>query len=200
MRMKNRLRSEMLEKRDRMSLDDNKRFSDTICRSIIALSSYEAAKTVMCFLSFRSEINTKTLVLNILESGRRLVVPTVDFETKTLRLSHLESMADLVPGPYGILEPKASAFRPAAPAEPDIILVPGAVFDLKGHRIGYGGGYFDKFLPMTRADALSIGLCFDFQIVPSVDPLAHDRPVDLVVSEKRMIKAKTTNQMESGEV
>ncbi|HKL11318.1 MAG TPA: 5-formyltetrahydrofolate cyclo-ligase [Clostridia bacterium] len=188
--MKEDLRKTILSKRDNMCASDNKRLSGTICRSLIALSPYEASKTVMCFLSFRSEVDTNIIIKNILDSGKRLVVPVADIKTKSLKLSYVKNMGDLVPGAYGILEPSPSAFREASPEDIDLVLVPGACFNLKGYRIGYGGGYYDRFLPKIRKDALSLGLCFDFQIVSSIKPEKHDIPVDIVLTEKRMIKTK----------
>ncbi len=188
--MKKTLRKSILSQRDAMSSDDKKRLSGTICRSLIALSAYNEAKTVMCFLSFRSEIDTSLIVKNILASGKRLIVPITDIKTKTLRLSYVKNMDDLVISTYGILEPSPSAFKEASPKDIDLVLVPGACFNLKGYRIGYGGGYYDKFLPNIRKDALVLGLCYDFQIVSSIHPEKHDIPVDIVLSEKRMIKTK----------
>lgn len=188
--MKEDLRKIILAKRDAMGETDNKRLSDTICRSLISLSPYESAKTIMCFLSFRSEVDTSLIVENVLVSGKRLVVPVIDLKTKTIKLSYVKSMDDLVENTYGILEPSPSAFKEASPKDIDLVLVPGACFNLKGYRIGYGGGYYDKFLPQIRKDALTLGLCFDFQIVSSISPEKHDIPVDIVLSEKRMIKSK----------
>ncbi|MBK5251755.1 MAG: 5-formyltetrahydrofolate cyclo-ligase [Peptostreptococcaceae bacterium] len=188
--MKKTLRNSILSQRDAMSGEDNKRLSGTICRSLIALSAYNEAKTVMCFLSFRSEVNTSLIVKNILGSGKKLIVPVTDIKTKTLKLSYVKSMDDLVKSTYGILEPSPSAFKEASPKDIDLVLVPGACFNLKGYRIGYGGGYYDKFLPQIRKDALALGLCYDFQIVSSIYPEKHDIPVDIVLSEKRMIKTK----------
>ncbi len=189
--MKKTLRDSILSQRDAMSGDDTKRLSGTICRSLIALSAYKEAKTVMCFLSFRSEVDTNLIVKNILKSGKKLVVPISDIKTKTLRLSYVKSMDDLVKSTYGILEPSPSAFKEATPADIDLVLVPGACFNLKGYRIGYGGGYYDKFLPQIKKTTLTLGLCYDFQIVSSINPEKHDIPVDIVLSEKRMIKTKT---------
>ena len=188
--MKEDLRRTILSKRDSMDAADNKRLSGTICRSLIALSAYESSKTIMCFVSFRSEVNTGIIIKNILDRGKRLVVPVVDIRTKSLKLSYVNSIGDLVPGAYGIPEPSPSSFREASPEDIDLVLVPGACFNLKGYRIGYGGGYYDKFLPEIRKDALSLGLCFDFQIVSSIEPEKHDIPVDMVLTEKRMIKTK----------
>ena len=188
--MKEDLRKTILSKRDSMDAADNKRLSGTICRSLIALSAYESSKTIMCFVSFRSEVNTGIIIKNILDRGKRLVVPVADIKTKSLKLSYVNSIGDLVPGAYGIPEPSPSSFREASPEDIDLVLVPGACFNLKGYRIGYGGGYYDKFLPGIRKDALALGLCFDFQIVSSIEPEKHDVPVDMVLTEKRMIKTK----------
>lgn len=188
--MKKALRNSILSQRDAMSDNDRKRLSGTICRSLISLSTYSEAKTVMCFLSFRSEVYTSLIVKNILDSGKRLIVPISDTKTKTLKLSYVKDIDDLAIGTYGILEPRPSSFREASPSDIDLVLVPGACFNLKGYRIGYGGGYYDKFLPNIRKDALSLGLCYDFQIVSSIQPEKHDIPVDIVLTEKRMIKTK----------
>lgn len=190
--MKKTLRDTLLQKRDLLDPAERKRMSETVCRSLLGLSCYDSAQTVMAFMSFRSEIETALAVRHILESGRRLILPVADREAGTLRLSLVKDLRDLSPGAFGILEPRPEAFIAAGPTDPDLILVPGACFDYKGFRIGYGGGYYDRFLPSARKDALFIGLCFDFQIVPNAWPESHDKPVDLVLSEKRMIKRKAS--------
>jgi len=188
--MKKDLRKTILSKRDKMSAAENKRLSGTICRSLMTLSPYQSSKTIMCFVSFRSEIDTSIVIKNILDSGKRLVVPVTDIKSKSLKLSYVNNIGDLVSGTYGIPEPKPSSFQEASPGDIDLVLVPGACFNLKGYRLGYGGGYYDKFLPKIKKDALSLGLCFDFQIVSSIKPEKHDIPVDIVLTEKRMIKTK----------
>lgn len=93
------------------------------------------------------------------------------------------------PGAYGIPEPAAGAPQVLWTAI-DAVLVPGLAFDARGHRLGYGAGYYDRALPKLRADALRVGVCYAVQYLDEVPVAAHDVPVDLVVTERFVIDTR----------
>jgi 5-formyltetrahydrofolate cyclo-ligase len=134
----------------------------------------------------------------VLASGRTLVLPRVDRETRLLVLHEVRGLdTELRPGTWGIPEPAPARCRPVAPAEIDFVLVPGLVFDPDGGRIGYGAGYYDRLLgswpePLPPL----VAAAFELQVVPAVPVLATDRRVDLVVTESRTYSKLRLEPME----
>ena len=154
---------------------------------LFALPAFAAATTVLCFASFRSEIDTRPLLEWCLEHGIGVALPRI------MGPRHMEAFAvtdlenDLIPGRWDIPEP-----RPGLPlVDPvtiDVVVVPGAAFDPWGGRIGYGGGFYDAFLARMRPDAWRIGIGFETQLVERVPREAHDLCVHLLVTEERVLK------------
>ena len=116
-------------------------------------------------------------------------MPVVDKEKHRLKLSVLKSWDDLKPGSYGILEPKKDCLKWVSPMDINLIIVPGVGFDKKGNRLGHGEGYYDRLLSKPFG-TLSIGLAFEIQIIEDIPIDTHDQPVDILITEKRVIKRK----------
>ncbi len=138
------------------------------------------------------EVRTTDLVVQLLRSGKRTVIPYCSGEE--LQLYHLTDLAELSPGMLGIPEPKAS-FRSRAEnhvvaEQLDLLAVPGLAFDRTGGRIGYGRGYFDRLLLRLRPDAVSVGLAFECQVFDRVPMQPHDVPLSAVVTENAAYWAK----------
>src|SRR3989338_3616519 len=98
----------------------------------------------------------------------------------------LFSLKEFKPKTFGILEPKESYQREFNPDKLDIVIVPGIAFDKNGHRIGYGYGYYDRFLKTIRKETLKIGLAYDFQLIEKIPEERHDVPVDIILTEKEI--------------
>jgi 5-formyltetrahydrofolate cyclo-ligase len=156
--------------------------SGSIVRRLTGLRDLREASTLMVFLSFGSEVLTDGLLRWGWEEGKRMVVPLCRTEDRGLTPCLLDSFAELEIGRYGIREPKRENIRPASREEIDAILVPAVAFDRRGHRIGYGGGYYDRFLPGVPR-AVLIGAAFSCQIVARIPEGPHDLPVDRIVTE-----------------
>jgi len=108
-----------------------------------------------------------------------------------MKPSIIKNFDELEPGYYNILTPKQEFIRYIDPSEIDLVIVPGAVFDREGYRVGYGGGYYDKFLSSKiRKDISKIAIAFDLQIVDKVPREEHDISVDYIITEKEIIKCK----------
>jgi 5-formyltetrahydrofolate cyclo-ligase len=146
-----------------------------------------AARTILCFASFRSEVDTTPFIDWCLERGIAVALPRI------VGPHHLEAFAvsdpqrDLVAGTWGVPEPR-SAQPLVDPTAIDVVIVPGSAFDRAGRRMGYGGGFYDTFLARLRPDAYRIGIGFDLQMVERVPCEAHDLCVDLVVTESCAIE------------
>ena len=153
-------------------------------------------KTVLAYCSVGNEPSTLALISKLLESGRRVCLPLcTDLDEEGHRTGAVDAMEarqitgfeDLAPGAYGIPEPKADTIT-VAPEEIDIIIVPCVSCDRQGNRIGHGGGYYDKFLGMTRRDCFTMALCYEELLADEIPVEKHDRKVDAVVTEKMIYR------------
>jgi 5-formyltetrahydrofolate cyclo-ligase len=178
------LRKQALAARDRLSPDERKTKSAEIEERLFSLPEFRNARTVLFFASFRSEVETLPMVRRALANGKRVVLPKV--RRSDLELFEVHDVErDIAPGAWGIPEPRES--RPVRVEDIDLIVVPGAAFDERGNRIGYGAGFYDKLLPLYRGR--TVALAFELQMVSAVPAAAHDIPVHMIVTEKRVIDA-----------
>lgn len=143
----------------------------------------------MVFLSFNTEVDTHNIIKTLIKNGKNVFVPITDPKTKELYISKLESFEDLELGFYNILTPKRTKINLFDPEVLDLVLVPGLVFDKFGYRIGYGGGYYDKFLSQANLRAQTIGLCYFIQIVDKLPVEEYDIPVDYILTEKKLMES-----------
>lgn len=160
--------------------------------ALLALPEVRESKTIFVYISFRSEVATMELVDQLLEMGKKVTVPITYVKEKRLDAIHITNRAtDLVPGYCDIPEPHEELCRNAvvAPEDIDVIILPGSVFDERGGRFGYGGGFYDRFVSQVP-DATRIGLAFDLQIVERAPLQPHDELLDYVVTDSRVITGK----------
>jgi 5-formyltetrahydrofolate cyclo-ligase len=151
-------------------------------------SEFKAARTVMVYNSDSTEVDTHELVLACLESHKRVGLPRTEKGTRTLQVLEILDVArDLERSRFGFKEPLALLPTIALEAL-DFIIVPGRAFDPEGYRLGRGGGYYDRFFSQAHVRGRAVGLAFDCQIVPQVPRQNHDRPVDLILTETRVIR------------
>ena len=166
--------------------------SRLICGAFLLLPEYQAARTVLFYLDVRSEVRTRHTLPEALQSGKRIVVPYC--VAGELELFHLTSMEELSVGMYKILEPKAElrelSEKKVAPAELDLVMVPGVAFDRTGARMGHGKGYYDKLLQHARPDAPLVALAFECQMFPEIPTAAHDIFMDKIITEKGIYEGK----------
>ena len=183
--MKNRLKESILEKRNSLSKEGIIEKSNQIKNELFRLEQYNKSKTVMFFVSFNSEVDTHEMIKTALKN-KNVVIPKV--EHHGIEPSVIIDFDNLLPSrKFDILEPIET--MQIAYKNIDLVLVPGIVFDEYGHRIGYGFGYYDKFLHKVPK-ALKIGLAFDFQVIDKIPKEQHDVPIDMIVTEKRVIECE----------
>lgn len=187
--MKIETRKDVLKKRSALSPGQLAEKSASIAKNFLSMEECRLASTVMVYLDFRNEVQTGLLVKDLMAAGKRVVIPVTDIPNKKLTPSLLlHYPEDLAPGAWGILEPKPECLRPLEPTDLDIVIVPGVAFDILGNRLGYGGGFYDRFLPLTRPGTVYIALAFELQIRPDVYPGEYDQPVHFVITEDRVIR------------
>jgi 5-formyltetrahydrofolate cyclo-ligase len=159
--------------------------SREIGKRLYSLPEYRAASVIMFFASFRSEVDTLTMIRHVLAAGKRVFLPKVRGRDLAL-FEILDFDKDTAPGAWAIPEPRET--RPVTIQEVDLMIVPGLAFDENGNRLGYGAGFYDRILPSFRRT--TVALAFEEQIVPDVPVSIHDIPVKKIVTEKRIIEVK----------
>jgi 5-formyltetrahydrofolate cyclo-ligase len=185
---KRSIRERVLAARDALPLQQREAASANIAERLIALPSFVAAQTVFVTIPFRNEWDSRLLAQRALAMGKMLASPRVDLQTRMLSLHRICDLSiDLAPGYRGIPEP--TTLCPAVAIDTiEWVLVPGVAFDIDGRRLGYGGGYYDRLLPLLPRAAPRIAGAFEVQLVPEVPAAPHDLSVDFVVTEERVIE------------
>lgn len=183
---KRALRQRVLAARDATSPEFRAKASAAIAAALSGRDDFAAANTVLLTLPFGSEWDSLPLLLTALERGKTVVLPRVDTATRMLELCRLtEPSRDVHPGYRGIPEPQSHCAL-IGPEAIDWVLVPGVAFDTAGRRLGYGGGYYDRLLPLLRSDASRIAGAYEMQLVDRLPAAPHDVPVQVLATESRM--------------
>lgn len=182
------LRKEFLEKRRALSLEDILRWSNEIRRQLITLPELQTADALLTYVSSKdNEVDTWMIIQWALNRQIQVFVPKT-IPGRQLTWHRLFALSDLRRNRFGILEPDSQVSEPIPPSPSAPVLVPGIAFTPKGFRIGYGAGYFDRFL--ATHNGRRIGLAFDFQLIEEFPVDEHDIPVEMVVTEKRVITCR----------
>ena len=182
--MKEKLRKEIKEKRKKHSKEENRKKSKEIKERLFGLKEFRDAGRVLFYVSYSGEVFTHEMIKQALKD-KKVVLPISNKHDNTLSLSIIKSWDDLEIGSYGILEPKKECIKDVQIDDIDLIIVPGVAFDLNGNRMGHGKGYYDKLLEKTKA--ITVGLAFEFQLVEKIPTELHDKPVDIIITEKQII-------------
>jgi len=165
--------------------------SDQIQKMLFSSSEFQCAKTVCFYVAKGNEVQTERMIKDSLQLGKRVLVPITDKKSGKLVLSELFDFdSELEPGTFGILEPKPACRREVSATEAEVIIVPGVAFDIRGHRMGHGKGYYDRFLrhvSSLKTGALFVGLAYESQVLDEIPHGPNDMPVHRIVTEKRVI-------------
>ncbi|HOL13140.1 MAG TPA: 5-formyltetrahydrofolate cyclo-ligase [Bacillota bacterium] len=176
---KNALRRKILQDKKNLPQGIIRQASDIIQKALTFLPEFREANNILTYSSLPWEVDTEFVWEY--KNTKNLIFPKVDVEKKVLRLFHVHSKEDLMPGVKGILEPVGGV--EVDPEVPDFIIVPGVAFDRRGNRLGHGAGYYDKLLKHSLGLKVGVVLeryCFNENIIPVE---AHDVPVDAVITE-----------------
>lgn len=181
------LRNKILFIRDSLEKEMKDAMDYDIYNNLINSQIYLKAKSIFIYLSFGSEINTKKIVIKALKDKKEVYIPKIYKEDKVMKAVRLKSFNDLKENSIGILEPIDDNDY-IDKKEIDLILVPGVVFDLNGNRIGYGGGYYDRYLQDIKEISNKVVLAYDLQIVESIKPEIHDISFDYIITNTKLEK------------
>ena len=173
---KKALRAEIRAKKRAMTAQEIEEKSAALAKAFYETAEYKNAKTIYGYLPYNQEVRTTQMLAHALADGKQVAVPKVyGDEMKFILLSDLSQVAK---GYAGIPEPIADG--PVAADPTALVLMPGLAFDPEGNRLGYGGGFYDKFLA-AEPDHPTLALCYDFQMLPHLDTESYDIPVDRVL-------------------
>ena len=177
------LRQQMMGKRLALPAFEAEASADVISKRLSIFLNYRHAKTVMCYTPIKGEVNTMPIVKMCFEDGKRVLLPVL--ENGVIKPCIFTGYDSLSNGKFNILEPSEKDF--VSPDEIDLICVPGLAFNQGKYRLGFGGGYYDRFLPELRDDCFKVGIAFDFQIVAVLPIEIHDVRLDMIISEEQFI-------------
>lgn len=179
------LRIQMKEERERLSKREARDRSKLIVENLFLLPEFFRADTIHTYVSSKNnEVDTHELIRTLLKQKKRVVAPIADKATKQMRHSEIFSLSELGTALHGILEPRI--YRPVAVADLNVIVVPAVAIDKKGNRLGFGAGFYDRFL--HDIDIPTVALAYNFQVINDVPSEQTDVPVSFIVTEREIIK------------
>ncbi len=153
-----------------------------ILARILRLPEYAAASTVLTYVSTSIEVDTHALIRQALADGKRVAVPRCTPGRIDMKFYLIEDLAQLEPGAFGVLEPDPERCRELRHYQNSICILPGLGYDLQGYRLGYGKGYYDRFL--SRYHGKNIGVCYNICLKSLLPHGRYDKMVDILVTEK----------------
>jgi len=161
-------------------------WSNLLTQRILELPEYQHARTVMVFLSFANEFDTSGIMADAFRTNKRVCAPKVDWSSWRIDPIQMKSIDDQVADEHHINEPAGGEIVFADSI--DLVLVPGLAFDIYGHRLGRGGGFYDRFLSRADLQAFRLAPTFDFQIRQSIPYDSHDERMDMILSPSRGLR------------
>lgn len=183
---KKEIRERMSEKRNRLSLKEQTRLSKQIAERVVQTDIYAKWDCICVYQAFRGEVSCEYIIKEAWLDNKKVYVPVTDADTKEIQFYYITEHTFWKEGAYGIMEPvidEASEMLKTS----SLIFMPGLAFDKQHHRLGYGGGYYDKYLASHR-DCVTMALCYDFQILEEELPYeAHDILPDYIMTECRKL-------------
>lgn len=181
------LRAQLRHLMRQVEPDDLRRRSADATARLVDTEAFATARTVMMFLSLPYEIDTRQLAVRAWQRGKTVTVPLVSFAQRHMIPVEIRSLTDpMTTDERGLRNPTNA--RPVPVDEVDLVVVPGLGFDTRGHRLGRGGGFYDRFLSQPAFGGRSCGFGFDEQVIDTVPAMSHDVPLDMLVTDRRTVR------------
>lgn len=181
--MKKNIRKEMLQKRDMLSVIQVEELSNEIQSNVLHWDKFINSSTIMLYSDFKNEVITKGIIESCLEKNKKVILPKVIKESRDILPCLITGFNELNPGTYGIFEP--DGINVIDKNEIELVIVPGVAFDASGYRIGYGAGYYDRFL--KGYNGIKAGICYSIQLVKNAWPDQFDIKMDYLITERGII-------------
>ena len=183
---KHAIRQEMLARRKQIEAATCDQLSLQAQQQLIESDCFNVARVLALYSSINNEVQTDLLFAAARAEGKRVCYPRI--KSEELEFVEVVAPGALVSGRFGVAEPQSGQSVPVA--EVDLIVVPGVAFDRVGHRLGYGKGFYDRELARASNTAVSVGLCFDFQLCERLPRESHDQPVQFLATEASFISCR----------
>ena len=181
-KLKMRLREQYRAVREQMDPAEREQADCQICETVRGLWQYRASRQLLVYVSTPIEVDTHRLIVQALADGKRVAVPRCIPGTRNMEFYYIDSMDDLEPGSFGVLEPREDAARLVKDYHHAMCIIPAFSYDYTGYRLGYGKGYYDRFL--AGFEGYMIGICYSACVRRSLPHGRFDRPAQLLVTEK----------------
>lgn len=186
---KSELRKKVRRQREEMSPEKKAVFDNELLKNILKLKQYKSNSTILTYVSTKIEVDTFGLINQALKDGKRLAVPRCIDNSREMEFYYINSIDQLEPRTFGVLEPIKEQCELLTDYSKGLCIIPGLVFDFEGYRLGYGKGYYDRFLSRFGGD--TAGICYSFCVQWRLAHGYYDRRADLLVTEKYI---RRTNQ------
>lgn len=184
---KKEIRNMIIKKRDELSLESRNNKDNSILDKLLKSEMYIKSKNIFTFINYGSEVDTKKFIIKAIADGKKIFVPKTIKSTREMKALEISSLENLKPDNWGILEPETFN-REINKQELDLIIVPGVAFDRNGNRIGYGGGYYDRYFSDLNSTIKKVVLAYDIQLMESFQCEDHDIKVDFIITEREIIE------------
>lgn len=185
--VKNQLRQQYKQIRNRLTADQVISYSASIARQLFATDFWQQSSTVMLYLSFQNEVITEAIYQRGWQEGKTMLLPICAPEGGLMEMSVITSFDQLEPNRYGIGELPEHLQQLIAPEQIDVCLIPGIAFDHAGTRLGFGAGYYDRYLPRVNPSAKRIALAYECQMHSETLPRdAYDLPMQYILTERKL--------------
>lgn len=181
------LRNKILSIRDSLNRNEKEIMDNEIFNKLKNTELYKNARNIFIYISFSNEINTINIIKKALEDKKDVFIPKIYKTNKSMKAIKLNSFDDLKKNSMGILEPIDDS-KYIEKENIDLIVVPGVVFDKDCNRIGYGGGYYDRYLKDIAYKNNKVVLAYDLQVIDKIESEEHDIKVDYIITNTKIIK------------
>ncbi|SEN40043.1 5-formyltetrahydrofolate cyclo-ligase [Lihuaxuella thermophila] len=183
---KRSLRQRLLQVRNQLAPGYMSECSEQICRTLVQLPIFQEAESILFYMPFRNEVDVKPAMNAAWKQGKEVILPKAYPEDRSMRCFRVKDLAELKTGAYGIAEPPEDREREVKPRQIPLVIVPGVAFDREGYRLGYGGGYYDRFFAAQSLNSKRVGVAFPEQIVETVFPEEHDQRMDVIITSHEL--------------
>lgn len=172
----------------KISDKDLSKRTKVIEKSLFELANFLESSIALLYVGKEGEVSTKGILERCIELNKIIVLPAFDIEKHNMKLMKVDNLeADLIPGKRGVLEPDINRCKIVPIESIDIAIIPGLAFDEKGGRLGTGEGYYDRFIPKLSNTTRKVSLALDEQIIQQVPMESHDKHVDIIITDERII-------------
>jgi 5-formyltetrahydrofolate cyclo-ligase len=185
MQEKKTLREQMKARLQQLTAEEKQVYDKEIAKTLYTLPLWQKAATIAITISRGNEVNTRPIIEKAWQEGKRVSVPKCDPAKKTMTFREIHSFSQLESVYFGLWEPIEAMTKEVVASEIDFMIVPGVCFSKNGYRIGYGGGYYDRYLQHFSQPTIS--LAYTMQVVENLPSEPHDIPVKMIITNDEVI-------------